>query len=199
MSEIVGHIRHIRNGSELSSLNDIVSSFFSNSDLDDGSLFSESFDTFLIFDYQTITEPHLFSIFATHDEALAFYVGHLNSGSAPVSVDGAIHVPKEVAGREISAAFNDQISPVDGPIQIFVQRGFVIPTSAEWAIWFSSYWEVAIAGFSSTESASKFRASHPEVRFESNEIATDRYRMNPTSPAPRFLRPYFTRNLVELR
>ncbi|MEA3044455.1 MAG: hypothetical protein QOH47_2293 [Sphingomonadales bacterium] len=181
---------------EIRSLENKISSYFCGESLRDSSIFSELVNNFLLFDYQHITEPSRFCSFLSRADPLGLYVGHLSTAFPKEMVDTAIFVPKDARKDAISIAFNQQISAHDGPIQIFVRSGFVVPAEMEWAIWFSTDWEVAIAGFGSLEAASRFMILHPKIEFKTNESVLDHYKMNPASAAPSVLKHYLIHNAL---
>lgn len=185
---------------ERASLNEDLSRFFHQSDLVGSSLFDDSISTFLLFSYNNITEPHLFHEFVKRCDS-PLYVGYLTSmlGQGLGSPDaGCIRVEPDAKIEGLEDAFTrDPGLPAEAAIQYYVTSGFVIAPEPRWAIWFSTYWEIAICGFRAVPDAGEFRDFHKELRFFSNEDVLSLYEANPSSDAISRLSRYLQHNLLE--
>ena len=173
--------------------------FFIGWDLTDSKIFRDGIAGFLFFNYENLTEPHLFHSFLGHGNS-PIYVGYLSRFIGPVRDDllGALYVPQDAGLDEITDAFTrDPGLPEEAAIQYFVRSGFVVPSiNVGWSIWFSTYWEIAICGFRSVQDAREFRSIQTNLVFLDNEDVISQYSTNPASKAPICLASHLRLNLI---
>ena len=190
-------IRKVSSNEEHRLLGDRLKSCFRSSSLaEHASIFTCPLKNFLLFDEQYITEPKLMNEFLRIGER-DYYIGSLiNFPVAPYETP-SYYVSREATLADVTEAFNASLNAADGPIQLFVDSGFVIPIADAWVIWFSAYWEVAIAAFASLGDAEMFRARHSRIPFKGRDAILERYAMNPASKASVMLAYYMDRNSAD--
>jgi len=189
-------VNKINRDSEFRFVNKILLEYMCATELGPSPIFNDQVSHFLLFDYKNVSESSAFFDFIKGDDASGIFIGHLDAKYSREIVDAAAYISKEASELDISSLFNEQISENDGPIEVFVQRGFVVPAELGWAIWFSTYWEIAIAGFLSNDFASQFMRRHRDIIFLDNNSVLEHYKLNPNSMAPNYLAPNLLANAV---
>lgn len=135
-----------------------------------GTIFNEEkFSFFLAFDYLFITELTEFQKLLCR-EAETLFLGFLPSiGLGQGAVDEQytwFRLEPSSSASELKRVFEyDPKLPDNSSIQTYIRNGYVMPKSASWVIWFSTYWEVAIAGFQNMEELLSFRNSNDWISY----------------------------------
>jgi hypothetical protein len=139
--------------------------FFSGSDPNSGSLFSDGVVKIGLFDFAWANNPEVLSTtflpgsggglsIVDFDEARfrarAFYA------------KGLLHIDQAADASDISRALEEDAIEGIG-IQSFVRSAVMFPNNDEWVVWFSHYFDVAAIGFLSIESCSEYLTCHPEL------------------------------------
>lgn len=157
---------------------------------DDLSLFKDGLH-FLLFDNLELSVPLYFMEFLSHGNSKGLYVGYLglmNQDVEDYACRSTLFVDRRATVDEVEEAFSrDPHIEGEGAICYHVKSGFVLEPSRDWCIWFSSYWEIAVACFLTRNSASNFRKMYNDINFLSNEEVITRYATNPSSKAPYLL------------
>lgn len=190
----------IKDGLTLSYLRKTVSRYFKSAELADGGPFNDQYINFLIFDQSYVTDTNSFVELLSRSQS-GLYLGFLlesSSNNVTISHEGSFYIEKDIDAEALLAAFNSQPADVkDGPIAASVNSGFVIPASTGWALWFSTYWEVAISCFDNKKEAMEFMGDNSNIGFMSNDMITEYYRANPYSNAPDLLARYMNHNVSD--
>jgi hypothetical protein len=194
------HLRPIGCAEELSRLREVIFSFYASSKLGQAPLFRSDVSDLLFFDYMNIVDPHKYIEILRKESSSEHCVGYLSHIDSITTWFGvrtapAVSINRAVTDDELRYAFNeDPYLDDNASIQLYVQDGFVSTPQGRWTIWFSTYWELAIAAFKSRAEMERFSDRLNWVHFFDNETIIDLYRENPASEAPAILTPYLTLN-----
>jgi hypothetical protein len=175
-----------------------IQTYFLGNALDGVGPFRRHIGNFLLFDHVFVTDPSEFTQLLTTEKA-GVYVGYLvdpKLSSILVVPEGCFYIQAGAEFEDVRNVFEQTTSVRDGPISASVNSGFVIPESFNWGLWFSTFWEVAIAGSSSSEVIANFRRSNSHIHFMTDDIVHQYYSSNPFSEAPALLQRYRQGNLA---
>ena len=192
----------VQDAGEQKALRSGLFSFFRDWDIGRSEVFIPSVRTFLFFSPAHATEPHLFRELLQRG-ASALYIGYLSSffdegGQAGGSAPAALRVHQDASLAELQAAFTrDPGFTDDAAIQYYVRSGFILAPEPRWAIWFSTYWEIAICGFLEVAEAEDFRRRHVGIAFMTSADVIESYSANPSSIASSLLAPHLEKNLLD--
>jgi hypothetical protein len=189
------HTHIIDNPREIAAIRESIDVYVSTVDLARGDLFTDHATVFLFFSHLYVTEPHRLKGLLDAGGLKRLYLGHLSEGPVRAVSGDVVSIELGWDEQQIHELLN--LNLPHGRIQSFVSYGFAVPDPSEWFIWFSTYWEIAIAAFSSREAAVAFSERQRGIRFMSNQDVIEAYATNPASTAPGLLQTYLSRNLVD--
>lgn len=156
------------------SLNKRVSNVLSY-DMDDGVTFDDQFRLYLLFDNLFISEIKDFRVFLEEQDSDSLLIGCLSENGAVIPLAGeverhaAFRIKKNCDDSLIRQIFDLKLESAESlNIATYVKSAIVLPNSGDWVIWFSTYWEIAIAAFVDCSAAKDFSERHSRLDFFSN-------------------------------
>ena len=193
--------RPVGTGSDYDEVCCEVDKVFQGRDLND-EIFRKEFSTFLLFSPFYIMQPVEF-INMSWPKPAESYIGYLRYLNRTVKMwNGetsfpAFIVPMEPCISKIAEIFEADLGFDDeGSISTYIRSGFLLPRTSEpeFGIWFSTYWEISVAGFRDSSQADAFVYKNKHITFLDNDTALGPHRHNPDPTAAQGLGPYLVAN-----